>query len=180
MHGRRILVIDDDRYVCKLVVDIFCQEGAQVYAAGNGAEGLRQFYLCRPHLIILDIMMPDMDGWELCNILSHFSDVPIIFLTALDGANNIVRGLECGALDYVSKPFSPKVLVARARAALRQMEGSSTRDKATAYSDDHLTIAPRERRVLVRGEQVELTATEYRLLAYFFNMPAKSSPTSRS
>jgi DNA-binding response OmpR family regulator len=121
----------------------------------------------RPHLVILDIMMPDKDGWSVCSDIRQSSDVPIIFLSALDRQADIVRGLDCGAVDYVTKPFSSKVLIARAQAVMRRAGGvAPERVKAPIYSDDYLTVDLEARRITVRGEPVRLTWTEYRLLAY--------------
>ena len=121
MQGKGILVVDDDAGMCELLKLVFSREGAQVFTAGGGHEGLLQFSACRPDLVILDIMMPKVDGWQLCTEIRELADVPIIFLSALRGEDEIVRGLELGAADYVTKPFEAKVLVARARAFLRQV-----------------------------------------------------------
>lgn len=163
---KNILVIDDDPNILRLIEYTFSRIGIVVHTAESGEEGLRQFYAQQPDLIILDIMMAEMDGWEVCARIRQISDVPIIFLTALGGEENIVRGLDCGAVDYMVKPFGPRVLVARAQAALRQVERNSTPEKPPTYRDDYLTIDLETRRVLVRGEPVRLTATEYQLLAY--------------
>ena len=160
------MVVDDDAHIRELTAHIFAKSGGQVYSASDGNEGLRQFYAHRPHLVILDIMMPNLDGWQVCTQIRLLSDVPIIMLTALGQDEHTIRGLDCGAVDYVTKPFSPKVLAARARAALRQATQAAETHQPASYSDDYLTIDLSQRRVLVRGELVCLTATEYRLLAY--------------
>lgn len=164
--NKKILVIDDDPNLLRLIEHTFSKTSAIVYSAKNGEEGLRQFYAQQPDLIVLDIMMSEMDGWEVCARIRQVSEVPIIFLTALNGEENIVRGLDSGAVDYVVKPFGPKVLVARAQAALRQAELTLRREKHLIYRDDYLTIDLETHRVFVRGEPVKLTATEYQLLAY--------------
>lgn len=166
MQGKRILVVDDDAHIRELTADIFAKSGGQVYSASDGNEGLRQFYVHRPHLVILDILMPNLDGWQVCTQIRQLSDVPIIMLTALGQDEHTIRGLDCGAVDYVTKPFSPKVLAARARAALRQATQATESHQPISYSDEYLTIDLSQRRVLVCGELVRLTATEYRLLAY--------------
>jgi DNA-binding response OmpR family regulator len=166
MQGRRILIIDDDPDLLWRVEDAFSQAGGQVYTAANRHEGLRQFFAHRPHLVIFDPMMPHMDGLQVCRSIRLLSDVPIIILTALGHEDNIIRGLDCGADDYVTKPFSMGVLLARARATLRRAGPVPTTDKPVTYSDDYLTIDLDKRQVLVRGEPVRLRATEYRLLAY--------------
>jgi two-component system KDP operon response regulator KdpE len=166
MQGRCILVIDDDPSLRSVVQLVFSRAGCQVHTAADGHEGLRQFADQRPDLVILDLMMPEMDGWEVCRRIRLLSDVPIIILSVLEREEHIIRGLDCGADDYVTKPFSPNVLLARARATLRRAEPAPTPDTPLIYSDGHLTIDLDKRQVLVRGEPVRLRATEYRLLAY--------------
>ena len=166
LTNKKILVIDDDPNLVRLIEYTFSRAGFVVHKAESGEEGLHQFYDRQPDLIILDIMMPEMDGWEVCARIRQVSDVPIIFLTALSGEENVVRGLDCGAVDYVVKPFGPKALVARAQAALRHVELTPPLEKPPTYRDDYLTIDLETRRVLVRGEPVKLTATEYQLLSY--------------
>jgi DNA-binding response OmpR family regulator len=166
MQGRRILVIDDNPDLLWVVEHAFSRAGGQVYTAANGLEGVRQFVAHRPHLVILDLMMPHMDGWEVCRRIRLLSDVPIIILTVLEREDNIIRGLDCGADDYVTKPFSLDVLLARARATMRRAELVPTIDTPLVYSDGYLTIDLDKRQVLVRGQPVRLRVTEYRLLAY--------------
>jgi DNA-binding response OmpR family regulator len=164
LQGKRILAIDDDPDLLWLINLAFSRAGAQVYTAADGQEGLRQFYAHRPHLVILDVMMPLLNGWHVCGRIRQVCDVPIIMLTVLKEDSDVVRGLDLGADDYVPKPFSMNVLLARARAALRRAMPPST----GAYSNGYLTIDLDERRTLVRGQLVRLTATEHQLLAYLF------------
>jgi two-component system KDP operon response regulator KdpE len=167
MQGKRILVIDDDPGLLQLVKLTFNRLEAQVYCADSGQEGLRQFYQHRPYLVILDLMMPEMDGLEVCRQLRRLSEVPIIILTALDHDNHVLKGLACGADDYLTKPFNPEILVARAQAVLRRtIDQYASPDKPAAYNDSYLTIDLTQRTVLVQGKPVKLTATEYRLLTY--------------
>lgn len=170
LQGKRILLIDDDLDALRLLEYAFHEAGAQVYAASNGEDGLCLLHLCahRPHLIILDVIMPEMDGWEVFRRLRRISDVPVIFLSAWGGEENIVRGLESGAVDYLLKPYSPEVLLARACSALRQAELRLDSEQLLTYRDDYLTIDLDKRWVLVCGKQVRLSGTEYRLLAYLF------------
>jgi DNA-binding response OmpR family regulator len=114
-------------------------------------------------------MMPTLDGWQTCAELRRLSNVPIIFVTVLRREEDIVQGFDCGAVDYVTKPFSAKVLLARARAALRTMDVSAGERRMVLYNDGYLNIDLEARRVLVGGESVQLTATEYRLLAYLLD-----------
>jgi two-component system KDP operon response regulator KdpE len=166
VRGKRVLVIDDDAETVELVRLVFAREGAEVYSAAGGRAGIHQVGACRPHLVLLDVMMPDLDGWETCRLLRGFSDVPIIFLTALSREQDIVRGLDCGAADYVTKPFSARILLARARAALRARAGASGAQRPVLYDDGYLSVDLEARSVLVDGKPARLTVTEYRLLAY--------------
>lgn len=166
MLDKKILIVDDDFHIRQLVERAFTREGMQVYQASNGLEGLRQFYRQRPDLVILDIMMPEADGWETCRQIRQLSDVPILMLTALDQDEDIIRGLDYGADDFLSKPFSTNVLLARARAVLRRAALSPEEEKPLAYDDNHLTIDLEAHRVLVRRKPIKLTRTEYRLLTY--------------
>jgi len=166
MQDKTILIIDDDTLLLRLMEQVFSREGAQVYTASRGEEGLRLLHAHSPHLVFLDVMMPNMDGWEICASIRQQSDVPIIFLTALGREDDIVRGLEDGAVDFVSKPASLKILLARARAAMRQGELAPRMEVTQIYRDDYLTIDLGKGWVLAGGQPVKLTAVEYRLLAY--------------
>jgi DNA-binding response OmpR family regulator len=167
MEQKRVLVVDDDPALLPLIEYTFAREGYEVAKACDGKEALREFFAHKPDLVILDIMMPRMDGWETCRRIREVSDVPIVMLTARGQDEDIVRGLEYGADDYLTKPFSIKVLLAHARAVLRRAALPPVEyAEPTTYADDFLTIDLKERRVTVEGEQVKLTPTEYRLLAY--------------
>ncbi len=113
MQGKKILVIDDDYSLCQMIKFSFNRAGAQVFTANDGREGLHQFYSQRPDLVVLDVRMPDIDGWEACRQIRMLSSVPIIMLTTLDKDEEIIRGLNFGADDFVTKPFSREVLMAR-------------------------------------------------------------------
>jgi DNA-binding response OmpR family regulator len=166
MQGRKILAIDDEPEMVELLDLIFSKAGAEVYTALSARDGLRQFHACQPDLVLLDVMMPEMNGWQVCAYLRQLSRVPIIMLTALGTDQDITRGLEGGADDFVTKPFSSEVLLARAGAVLRRAKFSSEDNQQLAYWDEYLSIDLDQRRVLVSGESVKLTAIEYRLLAY--------------
>ena len=170
LQGKRILLIDDDPDALRLLEYAFHEVGAQVYAATNGQDGLCLLHLSayQPHLIILDVMMPEMDGWEVFHHIRRVSEVPVIFLSAWGGEENIVRGLECGAVDYILKPYSTEVLLARACSALRQADLYPDSEHPLTYRDDYLSIDLDKRWVLVCGKRVRLSGTEYRLLAYLF------------
>jgi DNA-binding response OmpR family regulator len=166
LREKRILVIDDNREMLLLVARVFAQTEARLYTATSGQEGLRKLLAYRPDLVLLDVMMPDLDGWTICRQIRRYSEVPIILLSVLDREKDIVRGLDCGADYYLTKPFYPNVLLARVRAALRRCSASNDETKAGAYSDDYLTIDPQQHCVLAGGQAVELNEIEYRLLLY--------------
>jgi len=166
LKEKRILVIDDNREMLLLVARVFAQTEARLYTATSGQEGLRKLLAYRPDLVLLDLMMPDMDGWTICRQIRRFSEVPIILLSVLDREKDVVRGLDCGADYYVTKPFYPNVLLARVRAALRRWSSRPNETTTFTYSDDYLTIDPQQHCVLVGGKAVELNEIEYRLLLY--------------
>jgi two-component system, OmpR family, response regulator ResD len=124
MQGIRILVVDDEPAIRRLMVDIFTFAGAEVYTAANGKLALQQLGDVKPDLIILDLLMPVLDGWQTCRSIRRSSPVPVLLLSALSDDRTIVQGLQAGADGYVSKPFNPQVLLARARALLRRGSGS--------------------------------------------------------
>jgi DNA-binding response OmpR family regulator len=166
MQGRKILAIDDEPEMVNLLDLIFTKAGAQVYTALNARDGFRQFHAYQPDLVLLDVMMPGMNGWQVCAYLRQLSDVPIIMLTALGTDQDVTRGLDGGADDFVTKPVSPEVLLAHARAVLRRARFSSDGDRRVAYWDEYLSVDLDQQRVLVLGKPVKLTAIEYRLLTY--------------
>jgi two-component system KDP operon response regulator KdpE len=176
MQDRKILIIDDDPEILELLDMLLSRAGARVVTAVSSAEGLRQFYAFRPDLVVLDLMMPQMSGWDVCGRLRELSDVPIMMLTALTDTREMTRGLECGADDYVTKPFTSQVLLARIRALLRRSLRADTLASSHTYDDGHLTIDLDRRQVLVRQKPVKLTPTEYRLLRYLFEHPDRSLP----
>lgn len=169
MQGKKVLVIEDDPLIRKSIEVTFKRAGSVVRSASNGQEGLREFFQFRPDLVTLDLMMPHIDGWETCRQIRQLADIPIIMLTAIRDEDAIVRALDMGAVDFVNKPFSPKVLLARARAALRKSPIYGVKEPPAGFIDDYLSVDSVTRRVLVRGKQVKLTKTEYELLAYLVN-----------
>jgi len=166
MHSKKILVIDDDVTLLQMIKFTFTRSGAQVFTAVDGREGLHRFYEHRPDLVILDVRMPDVDGWETCRQIRMFSNVPISMLTTLHRDEEIIRGLDFGADDFVTKPVSRDVLLARARALIRRTEAPVDSEAEPTYSDDYLVVNLEKRKVMVQGEAVQLTATEFRLLSY--------------
>ncbi len=166
--GKKILVADDEPAFVSLVDQVLTSKGYEVLKASNGQEALRLLFAHKPDLVLLDVVMPKMDGWETCRRIRDVSDVPIVILTGERKAEaDIVRGLDYGADDYLVKPVGNKELVARVRAILRRAEMSSilgTKEGIT-YSDDFLTVDIPQRKIIVNGERVKLTPTEFRLLA---------------
>jgi two-component system KDP operon response regulator KdpE len=160
----KILVIEDEEDLCRLLRDRLQKEGYQVLSARDGVEGLRAVHEQQPNLILLDVMLPRMNGWEACRRIREFCDIPIIMLTALGTEPDKVRGLELGADDYVTKPFSLAELVARVRAALRRYRNPLA-DDSTVRIDDRLLIDRARRLAFVDGQGVELSSTEYRILS---------------
>jgi two-component system KDP operon response regulator KdpE len=168
LREKTVLVIDDEPDLLAIVQAVFSQAGAQVHAAIDGEEGLRQFYAHQPDVVILDLMMPNVDGWAVCRAIRRLSDTPIILLTALSADKVVVDGLECGADEFITKPISPPVLLARTRAILRRTDLPPPVRKSTTYQDGYLTIDLETRRVLVRERSIKLSPTEYRLLSLLF------------
>lgn len=166
MQGKKVLVIDDDIKLRRMMEYTLEKAGAEVFTAVDGKEGLRIFYSEKPDLVILDLMMPNLDGWETCKSIRQLSDIPIVMVTARVQDDDIVRGLEIGADDYIAKPFSPKILIARATAAIRRSETSIVEKTTTTYSDNYLAINFEGHRIFVDGEAIKTTATEFRLLSY--------------
>ena len=165
--GSRILVIDDDPDIAKLLTTILKPQGFTVYHACDGKEGLKNAYELHPDLIILDVMMPCVDGWEVCARLRELTDVPILMLTARAAETDVVRGFVSGADDYMKKPFSKAELEARIRALLRRKTNHSggTSSGISHYTDRSLNINLETQVVELEGRVLDLSATEYSLLA---------------
>lgn len=163
---RSILVIDDDQNVRSVIESILSQEDYVVHLARDGREGWCAFFNLRPDLVILDIIMPEMDGWEVCKRIREVSEIPIIILTAKKTREqDIVHGLDMGADDYLIKPFQVRELLARVRAVLRRAALPPVSEPDLSYNDDHLVIDLGHRRVLIEGEPIQLSPTEFSLLA---------------
>jgi two-component system KDP operon response regulator KdpE len=161
----RVLVVDDDKTLLRFLKEYLEREGYEVLTADRGLKGLRIFYDERPDLVVLDVMMPGMDGWEACARIRELSGIPIIMLTAKAAEADKLRGFKLGVDDYVTKPFSLEELSARMRAIL--MRTSEQREAETAtYQVGRLRVDIRKREVQLEGEPLKLTPTEFRLLAY--------------
>lgn len=163
-HRRRILVVDDEPRMIHFIRLNLEHDGFQVFEASSGAEALEQLRDHLPDLILLDVMMPDLDGFETLRLIREISTVPVIMLTAKGEEDDRVRGLELGADDYVTKPFSPRELVSRVKAVLRRTEMPGQVSSEVIQVDDRLKLDFDRREVWVEGEQINLRPTEYRLL----------------
>ena len=165
MENIKILVVDDESRMRKLVRDFLTREGYTVLEAGDGMEAMDVFYEDKDiALIILDIMMPKMDGWQVCREIRESSKVPIIMLTARSEERDELQGFELGVDEYISKPFSPKILVARVNAILRRTLGTDGGDVVSAGG---ITIDKAAHIVKIDGDPVDLSFKEFELLAYF-------------
>ncbi len=164
MAGELILIIDDDKASANLLMKHLEAKGQQVALAYGAEEGLRQAYRLHPNLIVLDIMMPGMDGLEVCKRLREMSDVPIIFLTAKPEKESVIRGLELGGDDYVTKPMDYDILFARIRSQLRRSPTTDQKDELV-FDSGNLRINLMTREVISAGNEVQLTPKEYSLLS---------------
>ncbi len=159
-----ILVIDDDKTLLRLVQEALNKARFQVILATNGIDGLQELYARQPDLVLLDVMMPRMDGWETLARLRQISRVPVIMLTAKDGEAEKLRGFTHGVDDYITKPFSFAELVARAQVVIRRAHEGQSVKKARRFVNGTLVIDIDAHRVTKAGKLVELTPTEFRLL----------------
>jgi DNA-binding response OmpR family regulator len=169
LQNKKILVIDDDKALCQNLEIGLSRQGALVTSANNGQSGLKKFYETHPDLVILDLRMPEMDGWETCRLIRLVAQTPIIMLTSVAQEHEVVRGLRKGADDYVTKPFSHDILLARVAALLRRSSQFTVSDNSYDYDDGYLQIDFDRRIVSKAGERIKLSATEFRLLRYLFD-----------
>lgn len=161
----KILLVDDAVEATRVLGKMLSEAGYQVQLAHDGGEGLRQAFAFQPDLIVLDVMMPEMDGWSTLQRLREFSDVPVIMLTAVRSEDDKIRGLDLGADDYLTKPFGVEELKARIRATLRRaLAYSSEQDLDLRFDGGQLIIEPSRHEVTVRGEVINLSPTEYQVL----------------
>ena len=165
MEKLKILVVDDESRMRKLVRDFLVKQNFEVLEAGDGAEALDVFFGTEGiALVILDVMMPKMDGWQVCREIRSYSKVPIIMLTAKSDERDELQGFELGVDEYISKPFSPKILVARVEAILRR---TSTRGAGDVLSVSGIELNKAAHIVKVDGKQLDLSFKEFELLTYF-------------
>jgi len=169
--GRRILVVDDEERMVRFIRLNLEHDGFHVIEAYNGTQAINKIRSNLPDLVLLDIMMPDLDGFEVLKIIRNISSVPVIMLTAKGEEDDRVRGLELGADDYITKPFSPRELVSRVKAVLRRTESASVSTHGLIEVDDRLKLDFDRREVWVDGKLVKLRPTEYRLLYHLVQKP---------
>ena len=182
-----VLIIDDDADLLQLASLIFKKAGARVITANDGLEGLSKFFTHQPDLVILDVMMPGNSGFDICQRIRQVSDTPLIMLTALNQEQQMLQGLAVGADDFLSKPFNPEILLARARNILRRMQSanesqtsnghkngssdprgreSNGKSAEFSYNDGYLSIDIERHEVSIHGQRIKLTPVEFRLLVY--------------
>jgi two-component system KDP operon response regulator KdpE len=159
-----ILVVDDEARMRRFIRMNLELEGYQVVEAENGIQALDQIRKYAPDLVIMDVMMPEMDGFETLGMLREISTVPVILLTVRSEEEDITRGLNLGADDYITKPFSPRELNSRVAAVLRRASWPSAPPRTVLKIDDHLSVDFNRHQVIVDGERIDLRPTEYRLL----------------
>jgi DNA-binding response OmpR family regulator len=169
--GTRVLSVEDDERIRLAVKLALEDEGWTVDEAANGEEALALFTRAPTDVVLIDIMLPDIDGFEVCRAIRRNSDVPIIMVTARDDTHDVVAGLEAGADDYLTKPFAPKELSARIRALLRRVRATDPGSTHLRFGD--LEIIPDEGVVRRAGRDVHLTRTEFRLLVELATSPGK-------
>ncbi|MDD5468699.1 MAG: response regulator transcription factor [Anaerolineales bacterium] len=164
IKDRRILVVDDEERMVRFIRLNLEHDGFQVLEAFRGMQAIDKLRSALPNLVLLDVMLPDLDGFEVLKLIRETSSVPVIMLTAKGEEEDRVRGLELGADDYITKPFSPRELVSRVRAVLRRTEMASGVTSGLIQVDERLKLDFDRREVLVEGKLVQLRPTEYRLL----------------
>lgn len=165
MENIKVLVVDDESRMRKLVKDFLTREGYAVLEAGDGMEAMDIFYEDKEiALVILDVMMPKMDGWQVCREIRETSKVPIIMLTARSEERDELQGFDLGVDEYISKPFSPKILVARVEAILRRTQGNGNTDEISAGG---IVVDKAAHTVMSDGSPVDLSFKEFELLTYF-------------
>jgi two-component system KDP operon response regulator KdpE len=163
---RLVLVVDDEPRMIRFIRMNLELEGYQVIEASNGAEALEQVRQHLPDLVIMDVMMPKMDGFEALRLLREITTVPVILLTVKSDEEDRIRGLELGADDYITKPFSPRELASRVNAVLRRASWPTLTPRTVLQIDDRLSVDFNRHQVIVDGERIDLRPTEYRLLSH--------------
>lgn len=177
MPNQTALIVDDEPHIRELVRLYLGRSGFHCVEAGDGAEALRMFAAQRPALVVLDLMLPGQSGWEVCQTIRAAHDTPVIMLTAKDDDADVIKGLEMGADDYVTKPFSPKELAARVWAILRRSQSTAVPVPARAsFNGGRLVLDGPRQEATVAGQVVALTRTEWDLLALISRHPGRIWP----
>ena len=164
MANNKVLIVDDDEHIVELIKLYMDKEGFDTVTANNGKKAVELFKSEAPAIVILDVMMPEMDGWQVCREIRRVSNIPIIMLTAKGEEMDELQGFECGADEYIAKPFSPKILTARVDAIIRRAYGV---DSNEIIEIGGITIDKAAHIVKIDGEEIELSYKEFELLTYF-------------
>lgn len=174
-HRKKILIVDDEPKIVEVVKSYLEHSGYEAYSAYNGREALTVFREVEPDLVVLDLMLPDLSGEDVCRILRSKSNVPIIMLTAKVEEENILTGFDIGADDYITKPFSPRQLAARVGAVLRRVSENRGDDPdIMAFNNNDLVIDDLKHEVRKQGNNINLTPSEYRILLTMAKYPQKT------
>ncbi|HEX4102619.1 MAG: response regulator transcription factor [Pseudonocardiaceae bacterium] len=169
-----VLVVDDDVLVRDVVGRYLGRAGYQVTVAGDGEQALRAAQACPPDLVVLDLMLPGLPGLEVCRRLRAAGPVPVVMLTALGEEEDRILGLELGADDYITKPFSPRELVLRVTSVLRRARATQPPTQSPPIDDDGLTVDVAGRRAVLAGQELALTGREFELLAFLIQHPGRA------
>ena len=169
-----VLVVEDDHHVVEILRLYLGRDGHKVLSAGNGIDGLRLAREARPDLVVLDLMLPGIDGMNVCRTLREESDMPIVMLTARVEESHRLEGLDLGADDYVTKPFSPRELAARVRAVLRRTSKDMVENGPTGLCHGEIRVNVSTRTVSIGNNEVTLTPTEFRMLVLFMKEPGRT------
>ena len=173
-----VLIVDDEPRIIRFVQINLEMEGFRVIEAGDGLQALDQVREKMPDIVLLDVMMPEMDGFETLRMIRELSTVPVIMLTVRSSEDDKVRGLDLGADDYITKPFSPRVLVSRVRAVIRRFQITSPIESTLLEIDDYLSVDFNTVEVIVGGERIKLRPTEFRLLRHLIENAGWTVPHS--
>ena len=166
---KRILIADDEDRMRRLIKDFLTRDGYEVIEAADGLEALEKFESSKADLAVLDVMMPVYDGWEVCAEIKDISDIPVIMLTALDGEDDEIFSLKNGADDYMPKPFSPKVLIARIENLLKRAD-----DEEEVVEIEGVKIEVNARRIFLGEDEIQLSPKEFELLIYLYQNSEKA------
>jgi DNA-binding response OmpR family regulator len=166
IEGTAVLIVEDEFAMGQLLATIFQKEGATCFISSDGKGALSQLNHHHPDLVLLDLMLPGEDGIEVCRRIRELTDIPIIIISARTRDQDIIRGLKSGADDYITKPFQPQVVTARAEAVLRRSGPLITEKSGTDYQDSFLKVKIAQRELIVNGRNTHLTPTEFKLLAF--------------